>query len=921
MSRFLAGLAACLLLSACASTPAALEWDARVIRGELANGLRYQLIPDHADAGRLDLRLTVHAGSVDEDDDQVGVAHLVEHLAFYSHGGHPEDVRARLQAAGFQQGSHYNAVTNHERTQYLLSPPAGGKQAELALQALATLAFAADYEAADLERERPIVIEEWRGGLGVAERMNGQRIAAQRVGSRYPAHRSIGNREAIEGAALERLKAYQQRWYKPNNMVLSVVGDFDPQILRAQIERAFGAAEAAALPDREHLELPLDDHLKVFRVQDSQSGSNQVVLLFRFHDPASRRQDELGVRERLIDRLTLAALKRQLRRQARPEGVTSLTAVKTQIGRRSEVFGVAAGLRGDAHEQGLSTLLRELERLRRHGLHPEDVEAARTEVRELAERMLAGSAEADFAAWVRKLNDATIAERPLLHPHAIARHTLAALQDIDGADLLARLRRWSGSPDRVLQLSAPGERPLVLPTEEEVLALDRRIAAEPLEPPAVPRAESAETPVEPPPAAQAGIIREERSFPEQRVEYWTLGNGDRLVWLRQPGEGGRIRLQVETAAGFADAEVPAWQAQFASQLAAQALPPFWSAAQQKAWQEAAGLRLSVDQQARRRVLVASAPPDRLGELLALYRVRQTLVELDPDGLDEARGEFGEALRRRVDSRRAEQDRVWQRLKTGRAEDRLPTAEALDALTAERVRELWQRQLGAPATYYLMADVEPERLRELVRRELAGIPRGTVPRMKADERLAGRREASLAGALEPRTSLQAVSFAEQPWTPEDAVHVAMLRELAREALKARLRGEAAGVYRLDFDAELSPDEQRILSELRFVSAPQRFEELWALAQETLAELPASLDESRLAPLRERLRRQEAERLRDPATQFHRLVLSDRAWGDPRYLARQAHLADALQLAPMRTLAQRLFSADNRAVLKVLPQAAQ
>ena len=177
------------MLSACASlnpTDARLPWDTRVVHGQLPNGLHYRLVRDASQAGRLDVRLTVNAGSVDETDQQVGVAHLLEHLAFYSRNEQPGTVRAQMEALGWVQGRNYNAQTNYERTQYLLSPPAGAKQSEQALQALATLVFAGNYTAADLARERPIVTEEWRGGLGVAQRMNDQRTASQRVGSRYP---------------------------------------------------------------------------------------------------------------------------------------------------------------------------------------------------------------------------------------------------------------------------------------------------------------------------------------------------------------------------------------------------------------------------------------------------------------------------------------------------------------------------------------------------------------------------------------------------------------------------------------------------------------------------------------------------------------------------------------------------------------
>ena len=919
--RFLAGLLACLLLCACASQPAPQQWDTRVIRGELANGLRYNLIPLSGEAGRVDVRLTVHAGSVDESDEQVGVAHMVEHLTFYSHGEHAEDVRARLQAAGFQQGRHFNAVTNYDRTQYLLSPPRGKAQLELALDALATQAFAVDYQGEDLERERPVVIEEWRGGLGVAERMNGLRLASQRVGSRYPEHRTIGNRKAIEHASLQQLKAFQQRWYQPAAMVLNIVGDFDVEQVKTLIEEHFGAFSSQPLPSREHLELPLDEHLKVFRVQDSQSGANRVVMLWRLHEPDSRRNDSLGVRERLIERMTLSLFNQQLRRQPLADQVTSLTAVKTQIGRRSSVFGLAASLQGEAHEQGLATLLRETARVRQHGFATQDVEAERAKLRKTAEGMLKKDSSPDFADWVRRLNDATLGERPLQHPHEVARLILSALHSIDGDDLAERLRRWTDSSDRVLQVSAPGTQPVALPAPQAVEELWKKVAAEPLAAPEPPPIEAKLQPQSPPPPTHSGSVVVEHSYAPLHVQYWTLGNGDRLVWLKRNDADGRARLVAESAAGYADARIPAWQVQFASQLAAQAQPAFWSAAEQKAWMAQADVRLSVDQKPRYLRTEGSVPVAGLAHLLSLYRLSQTQLVLDKAAFQQARDALQESLARRQDNLRSEQDRLWQQLKSGQPSMPLPDRAALAAFTAEAIEALWQRQTRAPVTYYLMADVEPDALRALVSQELAGIARGEAPVLASDERRPGKRQARLENALEPRANLHAASFMAHRWSPEDAVRIVYLRELARDALKARLRGEAAGVYRLDFDAELSPREQRIVSELRFSTAPARLEELWQLAERTLEALPEQISEADLEPMRQRLRLAEAQRLEDPDTQLQRLILSDQAWGDPRYLQTQHELVAALDLPAMRALARQLFPASNRVILRVVPDAGQ
>ena len=911
---------AALLLGACAHSPVAnapLTWHPMVVRGELANGLRYNLIPLHEQKGRLDIRLTVHAGSVDEADDQVGVAHLLEHLVFYSHGGATLDARERLQHAGWQQGRHFNAVTNYERTQYLLSPPNGVKSTEMALQTLATMAFAGDFSAEDLQRERPIVIEEWRGGLGVAQRMNAKRTAAQRAGSRYPAHRTIGNRQAIEQAQLSALLTFQQRWYRPNNMVLNIVGDLQPQQMIQQIEQAFAQYAAGPVPSREHLELPLDDTLKVFRVQDSQSGSNQVALLFRFHQLDGREQTLAGGRDRLIDRLALSVLSRQLRRQPLDDSSTSLTAVKTQIGRRSGVLAVAAAVKGQQHAQALELLLRELRRIDRNPLYAEDVQAVKDDIRQIAERMLSDPNPRDFDGWVRQLNDATLGERVLQEPETIARNALANLQTIDADDLKQRIHGWLSSADRVLQLSAPGGTPLQLPDAQQVQQRWQAWARTELSTPLPPVEQAAVQVPELSTSLPAGSVLERRDIPAEQVQHWRLSNGDRLVWLRQPGAEGKVQLRVDSSAGFQHEGAIPWRAQIANQLALQMPPAGWSEEQFSAWKKREGVQLSFEQSASRLEAQGSAAAPDLASLLALYQARQTRHALDEQAYLTSIEQLLEQRLRQRDHVRSEQDATWRRLKQGRDDWQAPSAESLSQLTRAQLEADWRRQAAAPVTYYLMGDVPQAQLQAVVSQYLAAIPRGESLQSTTAQRQPGRRQASLAIAIEPRASLYASSFQPHAWSPADAARVAALREIANDLLKQRLRGDATGIYRLRFDSELSPEHQRIDSELHFSSSPQRADELWQIARETLATLPDAVTEQRVTALRQELQRKEKARRQDPATQLHRLILSERAWGDPRYLSEQDELPAALQPAAMKRLANQLFPRKNQVRLQVLP----
>lgn len=918
MKKLIAGLLGPLLLGACAALPDAdtpLPWDTAVSQGTLANGLQYRLVRETSQPGRLDLRLAVNAGSIDEAEDQVGVAHMVEHLLFHSRAGQNSNVRERMTELGWVQGRHFNAMTNYERTQYMLSPPAGVKQTPQALQVLADMVFAADYTAADLERERPIVIEEWRGGLGVAQRMNQQRTASQRVGSRYPEHRTIGNEAAIRSASLGSLQAYQAKWYQPGNMVISAVGDFEPAAMLAQIEQAFGKAAGTGSPARAYRDLPLDNSLKVFHLHDPQSGSNQVSLLLRLHEPDSRGSSRNALRERLIDRMTLAVLLDSLRRQPLQPGVRSLIAQKTLIGRQSTVLGIAAGVEGQAHDQALRQLLSEIERLRQHGFSEADFQREQEHIRGLGKKTVANTKARSFEQWVEQLSNATAPEGRVTDRQATAGRYLEVLEQIDRSDLEQRLQRWLASRDRVLQISAPEASLVRLPTVAQVEALQASIAQTRLSAPVSEAPKVAATPrFELPAPGPAGTIVARKAFAQEQVEHWQLSNGDRLVWLRRNGPDGKWLLQAESSAGYNIGGAPAWRLQMAAQLALASAPQAGASQALAEWRKQQRATISLEHSPQRLQMNLSAALEQLPSLFQSYRLSQQ-ANIDPALFSEARADLLARSNSRPDDVRSQQDSQQRRLKFGADAWQSPTPATLQALTSEQLRADWQRLAGAPVTYYLMADIDPAQLEPLVREQLASVPRTSALPSKPVMQQPGQRRHDLAIALEPRAVLEASSYQPQAWSPEAAMRVATLRDLANQRLKQRLRGEASGIYRLQFDSELNPQTQRIESRLNFTCDPARVDELWALAQQTLAEL--DVDGQWVAAQRRELSRQEAKRRDDPQTQFKRLILSERHWQDPRYLRTQAQLPAALSLPALQQQARQLFPQANQVQLRLLP----
>src|SRR5262245_34679636 len=215
--------------------------DPDVLVGTLPNGLRYYVRANAKPAHRAELRLVVKAGSVLEDDDQQGLAHFVEHMEFEGSQHFPKQGLADFLASlGLSIGPDANAETSYDDTQYTLRIPTDVPGVlDRALLVLEDWANAATFDQRGIDRERGIVLSEWRSRLGAAERTENKIRNALLQGSRYADRPPIGVPESIQGATREQLMRFYRDWYRPDLMAVIVVGDVDRQAVADMIKSHF----------------------------------------------------------------------------------------------------------------------------------------------------------------------------------------------------------------------------------------------------------------------------------------------------------------------------------------------------------------------------------------------------------------------------------------------------------------------------------------------------------------------------------------------------------------------------------------------------------------------------------------------------------------------------------------------------------
>lgn len=360
-----------------------LPLDARVSKGRLPNGLTYYVLPHQKPERRAQVWLVVNAGSVLEDDDQRGLAHFTEHMAFNGTRRFPERALTDfLEKSGVRFGADLNAYTNFDETVYMLQVPTDN--AELFKQSFRVLRDWADgisFDPKEVEQERGVVLEEWRLGRGAGMRLFDKQAKVVFAGSKYAERITIGKPEIIQHASRDTLVRYYRDWYRPDLMAVIAVGDFAPADAEAQIKAEFASlAPAKSARPRPVVSLPSHADTLVSVETDPEMPAASVSILSEFpHRPeASARDYRRKIGEHLFNTMLNERFEELSRKPDAPFlGANSSTSGLT---RSTDVFRQSAAVKDDAALTGFSTLLEEVLRVERHGFTQGELERAKSQL-------------------------------------------------------------------------------------------------------------------------------------------------------------------------------------------------------------------------------------------------------------------------------------------------------------------------------------------------------------------------------------------------------------------------------------------------------------------------------------------------------------------------------------------------------------
>ena len=499
--------------------------DPEVALGTLPNGLRYYVRPNSKPARRAELRLVVKAGSVLEDDDQLGLAHFVEHMQFEGTRNFPkQSLTEFLRTLGMSIGADANAATSFDDTQYTLRVPTDTPGAlDRALLVLHDWAGAATFDQEAIERQRGIVLSEWRMNLGAGERTSDKILRVQLQGSRYPDRRPIGRPEAIEKANRDTLMRFYRDWYRPDLMAVIVTGEVDRDAVVKMIVNRFSMlTNPSPSRPRPTIDVPEQPGTRYAIVSDRETTATAVQ--FSNLRPARNQGTVGGYRSIMADQLFAAMLGERFDELTQQDNAPFIRAAADRslfrMPRTKDQAILQALVSNDGVPRGLEALVTELRRVALFGFTETELARAKQERMAAYERVVAESPDRESESRADEYTRNFLQGEALptiWHELAFHRRFIPGitLKEINGltAD-------WFPENNRVVIVSAPEATGVTLPSEAQLAAALKTAESKTLEP--YVDAGGGEPLMEKPPVK--GSIVKTTARPDGITE-WTLSNG------------------------------------------------------------------------------------------------------------------------------------------------------------------------------------------------------------------------------------------------------------------------------------------------------------------------------------------------------------------------------------------------------------
>lgn len=357
-----------------------LPMDNKITYGKLENGVTYYVKNNQLPKNKAYVELVIKAGSLHENDEQLGLAHLLEHMAFNGTKSFPKNkIDSYLNSLGLSIGADFNATTGFTKTVYKLQVTTNTVEPlDTGVHILSEIASELTLEDEAFERERKIVEEEWRMDLGKFDRILEQQKPYIFKNSKYLVRDPIGKIEVIRNFKYQTAKDYYNQWYRPELMGVFIVGDVDQKQAEQIIKKYFANIKAKISPiDPPLASVPKYNETQFGVITDPELGG--VIIQIYNRQPKLFIETGVNYKDYLTREFTKNIFQKRLNRILREQNTPLFSAnVGTQdLSDQEEMYYASAHIKEDDISKGIKFLLTEIEKIKQNGFVEDELKLAK----------------------------------------------------------------------------------------------------------------------------------------------------------------------------------------------------------------------------------------------------------------------------------------------------------------------------------------------------------------------------------------------------------------------------------------------------------------------------------------------------------------------------------------------------------------
>lgn len=462
--------------------------DSTVRTGVLPGGSTYYIKQNDKPANRADFYIYYKVGAIQEEDNQNGLAHFLEHMAFNGSKHFPgNSLDEYLATIGVRFGENLNAWTGQESTAYMITnvPLARETIIDSVLLILHDWAGFINLEGDDIDKERGVILEEWRQRNGANMRVMEKQMPVIYNNSLYSRRNIIGNPDVLTSFKHDELRDFYHRWYRPDMQAFVIVGDFDPDVMEQKLKETMADIPRWDVTEEKAV-IVLDDNDQplISVLSDPELTGTQVQVLFR-HEPLDERLSDTYAyfARQYATSLVSDMFTQRLSEIARQENAPFLGASGgySKFIRPADMFYTGAMAREDEALRTLEAVYTELIRIKNHGFTQSELDRAKTKVWRSTESYFENRNDRKNGEFINDFFTHFESGVPYITPETDLEVTRRVLDAVTLANINLTAANLVGDKNEAVLISLPAKEGLPVPTEEQVREVLSRVRLAELE--------------------------------------------------------------------------------------------------------------------------------------------------------------------------------------------------------------------------------------------------------------------------------------------------------------------------------------------------------------------------------------------------------------------------------------------------------